>query len=240
MPRLRETLQIEQHRLGGRHRPETKHDVGAQLLADAVITQKGVVAVDDRRTRMRTAADERERIGQQRHAERARQARDRLGQCRVELRSADDDAAPGPRQFIRQRIQRRVIQHTRRRTGRHVRGGTGPLDPVSGLIVRRQWHERLAEREVQMHRPGWFGQRGRGGAAGQRARIAEEIRRGFRYGDFDRPLRVRAVQPQLIDRLRRADIAQLGWAIGRQDDQRYASNARLNDRWEEIGGGGAR
>ncbi len=60
-----------------------------------------------------------------------------------------------------------------------------------------------------------------------------------RDGRVDRRANVPAEQPDLVDRLVRADAAQLGRPIGGQEHQRRAGQRRLDDRREEFGGGGA-
>ena len=60
-----------------------------------------------------------------------------------------------------------------------------------------------------------------------------------RNGHVDKPLDVAAKELDLVDRLRRAPVAQLRRSIGGQDEERDATQARFHDCRQKIRRGGA-
>src|SRR6202041_3264188 len=58
--------------------------------------------------------------------------------------------------------------------------------------------------------------------------------------DVEKPLRRVAKQLELVDRLSGTALAQLRWAVGAQDQQRYAGLARLDHGGQQLRDGGAR
>ena len=75
--------------------------------------------------------------------------------------------------------------------------------PAPTSSVDRHRLERLAEGQVQVHRPGGRAPRPRRRAQRERARVAQQRRAPPRAARLGEPAHVRAEQPQLVDRLRR-------------------------------------
>ena len=88
--------------------------------------------------------------------------------------------------------------------------------------------QRLAQRQVQVHRPGPALAGRPPGAAGGGAHVGVPLGGGLGVAQLHEPLGRRAVQLDLVDGLARAHVAQLGRAVGGQHDQRHARLARLH------------
>ena len=144
-------------------------------------------------------------------------------------------AAPprGPRAAGRRRPARQRPRHPR----------PPAVAPGDDLDVRHAVgtvrDQRLAQREVQVHRAGTPVDRRVERAAGELAQPADAGRAGRVVVDLEVPLGGAAVELDLVDRLPGADVAQLGRAIGGQDEQRHARLVRLDDGGRVVGGGGA-
>jgi hypothetical protein len=69
--------------------------------------------------------------------------------------------------------------------------------------------------------------------------VGHRVRRLVHQGEIDEPLGVAAVEVQLVDRLGRAAIPQLGRPVRGEHDQRYPAERRLDDRRREVDGSGA-
>ena len=110
----------------------------------------------------------------------------------------------------------------RRRRGRACRASGAPGG-----------NERLAERQVEVHRPGGRTARVRDRAARQRAparvRVGPSAAASGGPGIVE-PAHRAAEQPRLVDGLARAPVAQLGRAVGGAHEQRHAGVVRLDDR----------
>jgi hypothetical protein len=164
-------LEVEQQRLGNRHRAAAQHQLGGILLDEGTIAQKRVVAIDDQRVVVRATAQARERIGQDGEAECCGELRHRPGQRRIVLRATNDQAALGAcgqRRQLRDGFgaggaQPCVHAHIGRTSGAGSSGLGGQ---------RRVRQQRLAERTVKVYRPGWPAQRRRNRAPGDGAYIA--------------------------------------------------------------------
>ena len=101
-------------------------------------------------------------------------------------------------------------------------------------------HERLPEGKVQVDGAGGRAC-GRGDrAAGEGAYPAHGLGRCLRGAHLDEPSRVRAEQPELVDRLPRTTVAQLGRPVGGEDNERHLRVERLDHGGHEVGGRGAR
>ena len=87
--------------------------------------------------------------------------------------------------------------------------------------------ERISERKVEMDRPRRLGGSQGDGARPERApRVTRRLVRHARVGE---PAHRPAVQVGLVDRLRRADIAQFRRTIGRAHEQRHLAEMGLDD-----------
>ena len=111
-----------------------------------------------------------------------------------------------------------------------------PVGPTRRVDERRaRGHQRLPEREVEVHgaggRPDGLGDRARGDRPPRRP--CSGLIRG--HADFAEPLHGPAVEIELVDGLAGAGVAQLGRAIGGADDQGRASVARLEHGGMEVG-----
>ena len=103
--------------------------------------------------------------------------------------------------------------------------GRSPVAPAAARLLRGQRrveHERLAQREVEVHRARAAVERGPVRAAGELAQPAHALGRGGVVVDLEEPLGRAAVELDLVDRLPGADLAQLGRAVGGQHEQRHA------------------
>ena len=121
---------------------------------------------------------------------------------------------------------------------RHPRAPAGAAAVVVGQ--RPVGHERLAQREVQVDRAGAAVDRGPERAARELAQPPQPLRRGGVRVDLEEPLGGAAVELDLVDRLPGAEVAQLGRAVGGEDDQRHARLVRLDHGGRVVGGRGAR
>jgi hypothetical protein len=176
--------------------------------------------------------------------ERGGQRGDGRGERRVVLRPADDQPARGLDQLAREFVDHGTV-------GQGEAVGGGREGPAIGATGRRHdigqfrhslaglRHERLAEREVEVDRPARRGGGGRDGPRGGQAHLAQQIGGDVRDRQRVEPLDVPAVEADLVDRLRRAEVLQLGRAVGGQHDQRYTREERLDHGGVEVGGGGA-
>ena len=180
----------------------------------------------------------------------------RLAECRgvpsqrglALVAPGDDDAAPRCGAKAAQRSH--ILAHHRRRRARPVRDGrrggqsrwSAPHKWLSlrtpGLIGRQRLvrHQRLAQREVQVHDPRPALQRGPVRAAGERPDPAQPGGAGVIVvrADLEKPLGGVAEHLQLVDRLPRAVLAQLWRAVGRQQQQRHARLARLDRGGQQL------
>ncbi len=110
-------------------------------------------------------------------------------------------------------------------------------------LVRRQRllaDERLAQREVQVHRARAALQRGPVCAAGERAHPAQLLGAGLVHAHLEEPLGRPAEQLQLVDRLSGAVLAQLRRSVGGEHQQRHARLARLDHARQQLCRGRAR
>ncbi len=98
--------------------------------------------------------------------------------------------------------------------------------------------ERIAPGQVQVHRPA-PAERLRDCPAGDRAVVQQAIVVRIVAADFAEPAHGGAVEADLVDRLPRADAAQLRRPIGSEGDQRHARQVGLGDRRVQVGSGGA-
>jgi hypothetical protein len=95
-------------------------------------------------------------------------------------------------------------------------------------------HQRLAEGQVEVDRPGRWPVRLPPCAAGKAAPPHGGVRSGLRDVSVHRPSRVGAEHADLVDRLVRADAAQLGRPVGGQQQQRRAGHRRFDDGREQV------
>ena len=95
---------------------------------------------------------------------------------------------------------------------------------------RRHADERFAERQVEVHGPV-------GAAANARAPSDRHVDRrgGVGHAGIVEPAHRPAVQVGLVDRLRRADVAQLRRPVGGDDEHRDLRQPGLDDRRVEVG-----
>ena len=103
-------------------------------------------------------------------------------------------------------------------------GGAERRERGERLVVGRRQrlveHERLAQREVQVHGAGAPGDGRLVGAEGEPAHPPQPLGRRAVGADLEEPLRRAAVELQLVDRLAGPDLAQLRRAVGGEDDER--------------------
>ena len=229
--RVDEPRQERAQRLRRRRPADPQHDLGPKIGAGRG-AQHRVVPGDDVAAIVRAASQLGERVGQDRIAQRGGEAGDRLDAVGGVLRPRDDQPAPP---LPHQRRQRRDVAGRRldprrrpRAIGREHGGG------------RQVWDQRLAEGEVEVHRPGGRGRRQDGGASAPVPGRAGGRIAGDGQGRLGEGLGVAAVQAQLIDGLIGAHPAQLRRTVGGQDDERQARRGRLGDRRREVERGAAR
>jgi len=219
-----------------RWRTDAQHELRLERCAHRRIAEQRVVRVDHQAAIVRSAAREGQRVGEDRKAGRSGQTGERRRQVRIVLRAADDETARRAAQVVRDPRDRVASGRPRTRHGQRAQG-----DHRRERRERaRRRHERVAEREVEMHRSGRRGAGRRHRTRGERVRVARTRVGLAEHRNVDEPLRMRPVEPELIDRLRRAGIAQLGRAVGGEDDQRHAAVAGFDDRGKEVRRGGAR
>ena len=175
-----------------------------------------------------------------------------LGEARPAPRRAAGRARRGPATITRARARRRARRASpsssasarprARVRGRvtHGRPPARPPPPGSSSGSGAVGHERLAQREVQVHRARAAVERGPERAAGELAQPAHARRRRRVVVDLEEPLGGAAVELDLVDRLPGADLAQLGRAVGGEHEQRHARLVRLDHRGRVVGRRGAR
>ena len=170
---------------------------------EALVAQQVVVVGDGSGAAPRAG----ERVGQQRRAEGRRRGRQRRGEAVVALVAAgDDERAPADLEL-----------DGGGRRGAPRRGGEARRRTRRQRLVE---HERLAQREVQVHGARAPGHGRLVGAEGEPAHPAQPLGRRAVGADLEEPLRRAAVELQLVDRLAGPDLAQLGRAVGGEDDER--------------------
>ena len=229
-----------QHRLRGRGRPEPDDEVGQVRVAPGPGPDE-VVRVA--RTWLRScgpAADAGEWIGDDREAGRGGESGERRGQGRVVLRTGDDEPPRGRGQTggqLRDRRRRRapVARRSPRRTGapRWLR----PIRRPAAAPSAGSRDERLTERDVEVDRAGRRARRDRDRPTDHRPDVAARLRLAVEQRQVDRPAHLRAEDPDLVDRLRRAPLAQLGRPIGGQHHERDPRQRRLDDGRQQVGDG---
>ena len=156
----------------------------------------------------------------------AASARHGRAQRRVVLRAADDQAARStgvePRRSdapAASRSRRRATVRRARPRRTSCRPGALRQRPRRGVDRR---YQRLAEGAVEVDRPGRRRPRVRRPRAPPCADVAQHARGRLGQRQIDEPLGVVAVETDLVDGLRRADVAQLVRPVGGQHDQRHA------------------
>ena len=240
----REALQVLQQWLRGWRRAETDDDVRSQFPADRLIAEEGVVAVHHRHQVVPTATDLRKRVSEDGISDCGGEPGNGFGEGGIILRAANDDPARCGSQFGGKRCDEIRGRRSRIASCRHVRDVAGSALTGDGiqhsyvLTGLRQGQERFAEREVEMHRTGWFGDGNRDGAAGDGTGMAEQIVGYLGHRHIDEPLDVAAVEVDLIDCLGGAEGAHLRRAISREDNERDARMMGLDNGRQKIRGRG--
>jgi hypothetical protein len=199
---------------------------------EALVAQQRVV-VGDRRL---AAARARQRVGEQREAGGAREPGDHVRARPVALVApGDHHAAPGAGEDGAQRLALGAGVRRRRRPAQpRAPAGTAA---AARLVVgqRRLEHERLAQRHVEVHGARPVAEGGPDRAAGQGAHPAQPLWTGRVGPHVEEPLRRSAVQAELVDRLTRPDLAQLGWTVRGEHDQRHAGLVGLDHGRQVVG-----
>ena len=230
LERVAGAVQPGAQRLGGRQVADPQHE----LRLGSPGTQQRVVVRD----RRRAAAGARQRVGQQRDRGALGERGQRRPERRVALGAAGDDDG------LRTRLElgAQPVDDRLRRGARHA----GPRDPraaagAAAVVVgqRPVGHERLAQREVQVHGAGPAADGCPERAARELAQPAQPLRRGGVRVDLEEPLGRAAVELDLVDRLPGAEVAQLGRPVGGEHDQRDARLVRLDHGRDVVGRRGA-
>ena len=211
-------------------------------LDEGLVSKEHVVARDDGAARnMRTAAEPRERVGEDRPAEHLRETDDRGGQAsRIRARPAHDRSGAGATELAGQPLDGVRIGDRQRLHRIDPRPGVGPTLPIRRIKLLTHRCEWLAQREVEMDGARTPGGGRRIGAARQRPEVDGGLARRLVAPHLDKPLGEGSVQLDLVDRLTRADLPQLGRAVRGHHDQGHARFVRLDHGREEVGGGGPR
>ncbi len=238
-------LEQRQHRLRRGHGAEAQdqaRDVGG---APRTRSQELVAAGDDAGPVVGAAADERERIGQDRPVEGGGEAADGRGERRVVLGTGQDEAAlhggQAPRQALDVLVDEEAQTGDRRRRLLAV-GGSAAGHPAARREgpERAVGHQRLAERDVEVDGPGRAGDRRRHRPGSDRADVARRHGLTVEERQLGEPLRMGPEEVHLVDGLGGPPVAQLGRPVRGQEDQGHPAERRLDDRGQEIGRGGAR
>jgi hypothetical protein len=184
-------------------------------------------------------------LGKDRIAAGLSEGGERLGKPHVGLTPADDEPA-GPvanvaGHHLDQRIARRRGPGARRLDERALTTALqGELRGGADIVRAGLRAQRIAPREVQVHRPrARLAARDCKGTTGDRSQMQEAVVVGLVGTDLAEPPRRAPVELQLIDGLAGADFTELRRAIGRQDEQRHAGLVRLADGGMEVRGGRA-
>ncbi|GBD46016.1 hypothetical protein HRbin41_00835 [bacterium HR41] len=161
---------------------------------------------------------------------------------------ADHDQPPlDAREFRGERVELRVVGQRQPRddsmprssttaTGerslvdRHRTAAGGVVAPAAGW----QRSERFAQRKVDVHRPGAGGQCARMGAGRQRAVVDERLGRRCVVAGVDEPTHRPPEDPELVDRLAGAGVAQLGRPIGGERQQWNVALVGLGNRRVKV------
>ena len=162
----------------------------------------------------------------------------------------DEQPTAGRRDQLEQLLELRAARRLLARRGmiaREVGAGVGrrervrpldvgaPIGPARGISGQRLVaHERLAQREVQVHHPRAPLERGPPGAAGERAYPAQALRAGVVRADLEEPLGGIPEELDLVDCLAGSVGLELRGPVGAQDEQRHARFVCLDDSRQQL------
>jgi hypothetical protein len=201
-PRLAEE---RHHRLGGRGRAEADDEIRQVGVAPRSRPHDLVATPDHEQSVVGSGPRPGERVGQDRKAGRDGQS----GQCgrelRIVLRARDDEPSPRAPQAPASAATGRRGAETVRDVGEwhpdrsSIRGGGSTEVPVRD--------KRVAERQVEMDRPGRSIDGGCDGPAGDRADMRPRLRCPIEERYLGEPLRVTSVEANLVHRLWGAPVA---------------------------------
>ena len=131
-----------------------------------------------------------------------------------------------------------------RRAGVLAQFGPGPsvvaAPPLGRVEILTDGRERLAQREVEVHRSGAAAGGRPVGTAREGAVVDGGVAARVVGAHLNEPLGGAAVELDLVDRLPSAHLAQFGWAVRGEHDQRNARLPGLHNGGVEVGRGGAR
>ena len=116
------------------------------------------------------------------------------------------------------------------------------LHPSARLPLCEIPLQRFAERKINLHRPFWPPVGGGVGAGGRGGHMAHGRWGGFvvRHAHIHRPQHVVAIHFHLVNGLVGATVAQLGRAVGREEQEGNLRHFRFDKGGVKIGGGRAR
>ena len=202
----------------------------------------GVVGGDQQRAIVRPPPQLGGGLGQDRIARGRGQLRDRPAEPGIGLPPGHDQAAGRGLDPLGEPIEHRLVgARSSRRYG--VKGRIAPpfeRERIRGrhLTLHRNGSEWLPPGNVEMHRTrAEVTQRQGVGAAGNRAEVEEALVVRHMRADFAEPADRIAVELELVDRLARADVAELRRPIGSEHDHRHTRLVGLDDGRVEVGGG---
>ena len=210
--------------------PTRSTSSGARAAPKRRVAQQRVVVGDrGRRRGARPTAGRRAAASRPRSANAASAAPSRGSRS---SRPATSTRARAPLELARRARRRRSARAARCGRARVTHGRPSGAPAAAGLVVGQRLveHERLAQREVQVHRARTAVERGPERAAGERAHPAHPLGRRRVSSTSQEPLGRVAVELDLVDRLPGADVAQLGRPVGGEHDQRHARLVRLDHR----------
>ena len=216
----------------GRPVADTEHRLGAQAFRGGGVAKHHIVSRDHPRDQPGAKPHRRGGVGQHGPAQPARD----LPHLRAESLRIRGLHRPHHDRAVHVRLQRRHRHDLQRRLGRDQMGEERiPIDlrgHAGRRPVIRQRRQRIPERKVQVHRSGDGTERPLHGLRHRLPEVTQSRLGRFRHGELVEKDGVVAEEPRLVDGLSRCAVPQLGRAIGRKHDQRYAGLARLDHRRE--------
>jgi hypothetical protein len=226
-----------EHRLRGRRRAEPEHEVRRVAVDPCAGPDEMVGMGEDARPIVGPTTHAGQGIGGDREPARGGEAGQRRRQRWIVLRAGHDQATLDLAETRRERFE--LVRGEHRGARHHVaeRVGPGARVAVGGRTAAmegRVGHERLPERQVQVHRPGRGAARGCHCPRDDRPNVPARLGFPVEQRQLGEPADVAAEDADLVDRLGSAAFAQLGRAVRGEHHERDTCQRGLDDRRQQV------